>query len=70
MSYTSYRGRQRIQQMVESAIAHCRRDSLWHRMLLGDMAEEDVKRRRHKTGEDTTGDPVSVTVWKGGGRIY
>ena len=53
-----------MQQMVEVAMAQCRRDILWNRMLLGDMAEEGT-RRKHRSGwtePEEPKDPVSARI--------
>lgn len=45
----------KINQMVQSAMAQCRRDLLWQRMLLGDLAEDGRHKRR--TGDDEGKEP-------------
>ena len=55
--------------MVDVAMAQCRRDILWNRMLLGDMAEEGGGgggRRKHRSGwtePEEPKDPVSNLLY-------
>ena len=51
-----------ICEVVARTMTHCRRDALWQRMILGDMAEEEGRRKRHKTGDVELRDPVSNIV--------
>ena len=39
--------------IIEVSTAKCRKDLLWQRMLIGDQAEEDSKRKRRSDTEES-----------------
>lgn len=42
----------RITNMVSTAVGHCRRDILWHWLLIGVTTEEEKARRKGKPDSD------------------
>ncbi|KAJ8305421.1 hypothetical protein KUTeg_015966 [Tegillarca granosa] len=54
-----------MKDMVNESKTKCRRDNLWQRMLVGDQAEEDGKRKkRSETEESKDGSLLDMVVKK------
>ena len=52
--------REKIQEIVGSAMSQCRRDLLWQRMLLPGNVTEEEGRRKRRSEHDEGKEPVSL----------
>ncbi|ELT88148.1 hypothetical protein CAPTEDRAFT_222074 [Capitella teleta] len=52
------RVRMMIHSMVQETMSRCRRDLLWQRMLLSNVADEEEKRRKHRGSDEDSRDSL------------